>query len=193
MSENEFGQLAYLSLLLLVIGGYFLIQNRNRLGAMLQHASIWALIFIGVIAAAGLWQDLRNDVMPRQTVIADQGVIELPRAPDGHFYMLADVNDTPIRFVVDTGATSIVLSMADAARVGIDTSKLMFLGRANTANGEVRTAHVRLDELRIGELSDRNVRAWVNEGQLDGSLLGMTYLSRFEKVEITRDTMRLIR
>ncbi|KAJ55616.1 aspartyl protease [Actibacterium mucosum KCTC 23349] len=193
MSENDFGQLAYLSLLLLVIGGYFLIQNRHRLGAMLQQASIWALIFVGVIAAAGLWENMRDDVLPRQTVIADQGVVELPRAPDGHFYMLADVNDTAVRFVVDTGATTIVLSMEDAARVGIDTDRLVFLGRANTANGEVRTAMVKLDELRIGELSDRNVRAWVNEGELNGSLLGMSYLDRFERVEITRDTMRLIR
>lgn len=193
MTEDDFGRLAYLSLLLLVIGGYFLLANRHRLGAMLQQASIWALIFVGVIAAAGLWEDLRDNVMPRQSVIAEQGIIELPRAPDGHFYLIADVNDTPIRFVVDTGATSIVLSMADAARVGIDPDTLFFTGQANTANGVVRTAHIRLDELRIGTLSDENVRAWVNEGELEGSLLGMTYLSRFEKVEITRNQMRLIR
>lgn len=182
----------YLVLLLVAVGGYFLVSNRDRLGQMAQQAAIWGLIFLGVIAAAGLWGDIRDEVIPRQTVIADEGVIELPRGPDGHFHMTARVNGTPIRFTVDTGATNIVLSQADARRAGIDMDSLIYSGQARTANGIVATAPVRLD-IEVGELSDRAVRAWVNGGELDSSLLGMSYLDRFDKIEIARDTLILTR
>jgi len=193
MESDNIARFIYLALLLVAVGGYFVSQGRAKLGQMAQQASIWGLIFVGVIAAAGLWGDIRQDVMPRQTVIADQGIIELPRAPDGHFYVIADINDTMVRFVVDTGATSVVLSREDARRIGIDPDALVYTGRATTANGTVRTASVKLNKVEIGDLTDRNVRAWVNDGDLKGSLLGMTYLSRFEKVEITRDKMVLTR
>ena len=58
------------------------------------------------------------------------------------------------------------------------------VGRAETANGTVRTANARVDRVALGDITDRNVRVSVNGGEMDGSLLGMTYLSRFEKVEI---------
>lgn len=193
MTSDDYARLAYLVLLLVAVGGYFLVANRHRLGQVLQQASIWALIFVGVIAAAGLWGDIRQEVIPRQTVVADQGIIELPRAPDGHFYLTAQVNGAPIRFVVDTGATSVVLSRQDATRAGIDIERLVFTGQARTANGMVRTAPTRLANLEVGGITDQNVRAWVNQGELDGSLLGMTYLDRFDKVVITRDSMVLTR
>jgi aspartyl protease family protein len=94
------------------------------------------------------------------------------------------VNGEPVRFVVDTGATQIVLSKSDARRVGLDVDDLVYLGRAYTANGEVRTAPVKLDTVSIGPIKDSNVRAVVNDGAMEGSLLGMEYLQRFSSVEI---------
>lgn len=192
MTSDDFARLAYLGLLGAAIAGYFFVQNRDRLGQMAQHAAIWGLIFVGALAAVGLWSDIRDDVLPRQTLLAD-GRIELPLGRDGHYRATLEVDGTPVDFVVDTGASDIVLSDDDARRVGIDLSGLTFLGTASTANGVVRTAPVRLDSVTFGGVTDRDLRATVTEGDLDMSLLGMTYLSRFGHIEIADGKLVLTR
>ncbi|KCV83802.1 aspartyl protease-like protein [Actibacterium atlanticum] len=193
MDGDQIGRMIYLLMLLVAVGGYFIVANRHRAGQMLQQAAVWGLIFLGVIAGVGLWGDIRHTAVPRQSVFADDGRIELPRAPDGHFYLTAEVNGKPVQFVVDTGAGQIVLTQDDAARVGLPPEDLNFFGEARTANGVVKTASVRLDEISVGGISDTGVRAWVNGGEMDQSLMGMGYLQRFERVEFTRDTMILTR
>ena len=190
MSDDQAARLVYLSLILLVIGGAYVLSHRRRIGQMLRHAAIWGLIFIGALAAVGLWQDIRRDVLPRQSMLAD-GRIEVPAAADGHFYVMAEVNGAPVRFVVDTGATHVVLTRADAARAGIDPEGLAYLGQARTANGTVRTAQVRLDSLQLGPVAMTDLRAVVNDGEMDVSLLGMSLLNRFEAVELRRDRLVL--
>jgi aspartyl protease family protein len=96
-----------------------------------------------------------------------------------------------VRFVVDTGATHVVLTRADAARAGIDPDGLAYLGQARTANGIVRTAQVRLDSLSLGPVAMTDLRAVVNDGEMDVSLLGMSLLNRFEAVELRRDRLVL--
>lgn len=193
MSDFEYARLFYLVLLGGAVMLWFFAQNRNSLGRVTQQALVWGLIFVGVIAAVGLWGDIRQTVRPGQVVLSEAGRIEVPRAPDGHYYLTADVNGTPVNFVIDTGASQIVLSERDARRVGIDTAGLVYVGRAITANGEVRTAPVRLDRLAIGPFADERVRAVVNEGALDRSLLGMDYLQRFSSVEIAGNRLILTR
>ena len=182
--QNDPASLVYLVILGSAIGLWFFAQNRQSLGKLAQQAAAWGLIFIGAIAVVGLWGDIRQTVAPSQNVVADSGQIEVPRAPDGHYYLTAESNGEPVRFVVDTGATQIVLTKEDARRAGLDLDGLVYLGRANTANGEVRTAPVRLDRVTIGPIEDSNVRAVVNDGVMEGSLLGMEYLQRFSSVEI---------
>lgn len=192
MSSWEFGRLVYLGLLVAVIGGWFFLQNRRNLSKMLQQALIWVFLFVGVIVAVGLWQDIRNMSFPRQAVLSNEQ-IELPRAPDGHYYLIADVNGAAIRFVVDTGATDIVLRRQDALSAGIDPDTLTFWGEAMTANGPVKTAPIRLEQISIGPITDSGVRAWVNSGQMETSLMGMSYLQRFSKIEITPGSLVLTR
>jgi aspartyl protease family protein len=153
---------------------------------------IWGLIFVGLIAAYGLWGDIERGLRPRQAVL-ENGRIEVPRRADGHFYVTAQVNGRPVTFVIDTGATDIVLTRADAARVGIDMKSLAFVGSASTANGRVRTAPARVDSLSLGGVVDKGVRVYVNGGTMSDSLLGMAYLRRFSKIEIAGDTLVLNR
>ncbi|SIO23460.1 aspartyl protease family protein [Rhodovulum sp. ES.010] len=193
MHGDDIAQLMYLGLLGAAIAGYFLVSNRDRLGQVAQQAAIWGLIFIGAIAGVGLWSDIRRDVIPRQTVFSEEARVEVPRAPDGHYYLTLQINDTPVRFVVDTGATDVVLTRQDATRVGLDPGELAFFGEARTANGVVQTAPVRLDEVRLGPIEDNGMRAFVNSGEMDDSLLGMAYLNRFERIEFARDRMILSR
>ncbi len=110
---------------------------------------------------------------------------------DGHYALDARVNGATVRFLVDTGATSIVLRREDAKRAGLHVREHNFTARARTANGLVRTAPVVLRDLRIGSLTVRNVEALVNEGPLHQSLLGMDFLRRLDGYEVTGDKLIL--
>ena len=193
MTGDQTASLLYLVLLGCVLAGYFFLSHRQRVSDALRQAGLWALIFLGVIAVYGLWTDIRGSVAPRQSVFAGEGRIEVPLGPDGHYHMTLQVNGTPVRFIVDTGATDMVLSAQDAARVGLDRDSLAFTGVARTANGMVQTAQVWLDEVELGPLVDEGVPALVNGGEMSGSLLGMSYLNRFEEVRFGGGQMTLIR
>lgn len=193
MSTDDVGQFIYLMLLLAAVGGSFLLRRRGQGETMLRHAAAWGLIFFGVIAVIGLWGDIRSTILPRQEVFAESGRVEVPRGPDGHFHLTLDVDGKPVTFIVDTGASNLVLSSEDARTVGIDPDRLPYAGEAMTANGPVRTARVRLEEVRLGPHVDRGVTAWVSGGEMPGSLLGMDYLRRFERLEIAGDRLILTR
>lgn len=193
LSSFDVGRLAYLGLLCGALIIWLLVANRDSLSHMIQQVAAWALIFLGTIAAVGLWDDIRRTVVPRQAVFADLGRVEVPRAPDGHYYLTLDINGAPVDFVVDTGATSMVLTQDDAARAGLRHTDLAYFTEAMTANGLVRTAPVTLTEVGLGAIVDRDVTAFVNAGEMEQSLLGMTYLQRFTRLEISGGTLVLER
>lgn len=193
MTSIEIGRLSYLVLLLAVLVFWYFIHNRQDMGRTLKQAAAWGFIFLGTIAVIGLWDDIRSTVRPMQMIDTDTGQVELPRARDGHYYATLQVNGAPVSFLVDTGASEIVLTMEDARRAGLDVERLAYTGRAMTANGEVRTAPVRIDEIALGPATDRNLRAFVNEGEMGQSLLGMAYLRRWDRIEITGDGLILTR
>ncbi|WP_299359186.1 TIGR02281 family clan AA aspartic protease [uncultured Paracoccus sp.] len=192
MIGDDFGRLAYLVLLLVAIGSFLIVDFRHRPGQTTRHALAWGLIFIAVVAAAGLWGDVRDRIAPRQQMLGT-GRIEVPVSRDGHFHLTAHLNDVPVRFVVDTGASAVALRQKDAERVGIALDDLAFAGVAQTANGVVETASVVIDRFSIGDISDERVPAIVLRGELDRSLLGMSYLRRFARVGFEGDRMILER
>lgn len=192
MTTDQIMQLTYLVLLGAAVGGSAIVVGRKNMGKMAQQAAIWALIFIGVIGAYGLWEDISNNVNPRQTILSESA-IAVPRSNDGHYHLTLDVNGTAVDFVIDTGASQVVLSQRDAARIGIDANSLNYSGAASTANGVVRTAPVMLDHVRLGAITDRNVPAVVNGGEMDNSLLGMTYLGLYNRIEIANGELVLNR
>lgn len=194
MPDIETGRLIYLIVLMAMVAGWFFMQSRQGWNKTLQQVAVWAMIFTGVAAGHGLWEDInRQGDIPRQAYEASSGSVTLPRARDGHYYLTATINGTPLRFVVDTGATDMVLTRADAEAAGLSPDNLNYLGRASTANGEVRTAYVRLDEVELGGVRDTDVPAVVNEGEMRQSLLGMGYLQRWGRIEITNGELILTR
>lgn len=187
MDANDLPRFVYLVLLLAVVGGYFLMENRRNLGKTAQQAAIWGLIFLGAVAISGLWGDIRRGALPTEAVMRGDA-LEVPVADDGHFYLSAEVNGTKVLFVVDTGASDIVLSRRDAERAGLEPATLNYFGTAMTANGRVATAPVRLGTFAIGGLTETDLPAVVNGGDLDTSLLGMSWLGRHEAT-FTRDRL----
>lgn len=193
MSGDDTGQLIYLVLLGCLIASYAFVSYRRNLGEFARNAALWTFIIIGVAVSYGLWNDISGAILPQQSVMIDQERIEAPRRDDGHYYLTLTLNDVPVEFVVDTGATDVVLTADDAQRIGVDPESLIYSGRASTANGTVRTARITIDDVRVGDLPEDRLRAWVNEGELDTSLLGMAYLQRFETVKIENNRLILQR
>jgi aspartyl protease family protein len=117
--------------------------------------------------------------------------VTLARAPDGHFYADAIINGATIHVLVDTGATTVALTRADAQAAGLQFSAGEFTGTAQTAGGSVALKPVVLDRVGIGAVEARNVDAVVVDSALNVSLLGQSWLRRVGKVEIAGDRMVL--
>ena len=183
----------YLVLLGAFVTVFLFSHYRHRLGQAAQHAAIWGLIFIGVILAFGFKDTLTGQLYADRAVAVRDDTLALRRARDGHFYAVAEVNGAPVRFMVDTGATDLVLTQADARAAGIDPAALNYVLPTITANGRVMSAPVRLDSVALGDRIDRGVRASVSSGGLDQSLLGMRYLGLWQSVRFEGDTLYLTR
>jgi aspartyl protease family protein len=110
--------------------------------------------------------------------------------PRGHVVLDAAVNGAPVRFMVDTGATLVALTIADAAAAGIGRGELHFTLRTSTANGVALAAPVRLREIRVGQFSVADVPAVVHEN-LRISLLGQTFLNRLDSYEMRDGVLTL--
>jgi aspartyl protease family protein len=108
----------------------------------------------------------------------------------GHVWIDGAVNGGSVRFMVDTGATLVALTMQDALAAGISRSDLHFTLRTNTANGVATAAPVTLREIRIGQFSVSDVPAVVHEN-LRMSLLGQTFLKRLESYEMRDGVLTL--
>ncbi len=115
----------------------------------------------------------------------------IPMASNGHFMVDADVNSQSVQFVVDTGATSIVLSPDAAAAAGIRPGRDQFTVKAQTANGIVPLAPVRLREIRLGSFVAYDIQAMVNGTPMDVSLLGMSFLQRLQSYEVAGGKLHL--
>ncbi|MFN4058537.1 MAG: TIGR02281 family clan AA aspartic protease [Roseinatronobacter sp.] len=194
LDGDDIARLVYLTVLGTVLIGYLLASRAQGLGQTLRHAVLWGLLFVGVAAGYSLWQDVAGRTAPSVT---GAGTITVPLGRDGHFHLTLEINGTPVRMVVDTGASNLVLSQADAARVGLDPARLPYLAQGRTANGVVGLARVVLRDvvLRAGDLEirDRDVSAFVTDGAQDVSLLGMGYLRRFARISIEGDRLVLER
>ncbi len=193
MTVDDKAYLFYLVILLVMVAVWFLYDRRETISQSLQQALIWALIFVGMITAYGFKDVFQAQIFPSSAVQNGEGSVTLTRANDGHFYATLAVNGRDVEFVVDTGATSIVLSQDDAQAIGIDVENLNYFGKSYTANGVVDTASIRLNHITLGDITFYDMRASVNGGELFGSLLGMDYINQFSEFKISGNTLTLTR
>lgn len=191
MNEDALLRLVYLSVLgAAIVAGVFA-AYRGRMATGIQHALVWVLIILGLVAVYGLREDLTAALVPGTAVERKGDALVLRRAADGHFHLNAEVNGAPVEFLVDTGASDLVLSRRDARRAGIDPDEIAYTRRAMTANGQVSIAPVRLDSVEIAGIEARGVPAVVGSEGLFGSLMGMSYLDRWSRVTVEGDRMTL--
>jgi aspartyl protease family protein len=187
----------------IILGTFLLIgaaASRHSLGRIASQIGIWMILMLILVALYGyrfelngVAQRIASELLPSRGHALDHDSVVFGRAPDRQFWIDAQVDGVAIRFLVDTGASEVVLSRADAAKLGFVIEDLAFTQIFDTANGKTRGAPVRLDELRIGPLAFDRVTAFVNEGELRQSVLGMGLLERLSSVETRRDTLTIRR
>ena len=110
---------------------------------------------------------------------------QVVKAEDGHYWAQARIDGRAVRVLVDTGASVVVLTRADAGRLGVAPDPASFTGRIQTASGMVRAAPVRLNTVSVAGARVDRVEALVVEQGLEYSLLGMSYLGRLSAFEAT--------
>ena len=183
---------------------FFLIAGIRRAGAggvvrVIGGALTWMLLTLaltGVYAYRFELADVADRVMaelsPNEAQIGRGGEVIIKRRLGGEFVIPAKINDVPISCLFYTGASSVVLRAQDAAKVGIDASKLDFDVGVVTANGSAMAAQVRVDKIAVGGIVARNVRALVAKpGALSESLLGMSFLERLDSYSVERGKLVL--
>jgi aspartyl protease family protein len=117
--------------------------------------------------------------------------IVIPVGTGGHYLVNGSINGHAVRFMVDTGATTIAMGRADAARIGLDPRKGQ-LGYASTANGTAPMLAISLDRVRVGDVELYNIAAAVTATDMPYVLLGNSFLDRFQ-IQRDSDVLRLVR
>lgn len=188
LQDEDFARTVYLGALGAVICAGIL-GSGIRFGQAARTMAVWLLIILALMAGYQYRYELQ-DVASRLTAglipgsplsITDaegRAAVMLDRLANGHFEVRAEIGGVPVTTMIDTGATSIVLTAEDATRAGFDVSSLSFMVPIMTANGRADAARIVLDEIRVGDIVRRRIPALVAErGRLERSLLGMNFIA----------------
>lgn len=176
-------RIVLLLLLLVMVASGLAIRSMKDLRRSFRHIGLWMVVFAGLIAGYGfkpeaemLWRRMAAVINPAGGAAGEDSV-SYAAARGGHFIINADVDGVTVQFLVDTGASRVVLSHRDARRLGFDPEALKYTQPFNSANGQGWGAPVRLGHVSAGPVTVNDVRATVNQTDMDTSLLGMTFLS----------------
>lgn len=203
ISNEQFGEAIYLLPIAGLLSVGILAGNRGGFSTVLRQLAIWLIIILSLVAAYLYRYDFQRfgdrllaGLIPGRAVVVTtqngEREVILNKSMSGHFETNAQVNGTTVHMLVDTGASSIVLSRNDAETVGINVDNLSYTVTVMTANGRTSAAQVRLSEVAIGPIVRRNISALVaQDGQLDQSLLGMTFLSTLGSLQMQTDELKL--
>jgi aspartyl protease family protein len=186
----------YLIGALVLVASAFAVR-RVRLGAAVKMFAGWVLIFAAAFIVftfkdefAALGDRLLLAARGGEAVEAAPGETRVRLAPDGHFWVEAELNGEPVRFLVDSGATTTSISEATARRVGI-MPRAGMPAIVKTANGTVPVQRGRADTLRVGNIERRNVAVHISEAFGDMNVIGMNFLSSLKSWGVEGRTLIL--
>ncbi|MCF6119873.1 TIGR02281 family clan AA aspartic protease [Mesorhizobium muleiense] len=202
VENDDFSRLIWIGALVALIGAG-LLRSGRPLGTMARSLGTWAVIVLALIAGYQFRYELQ-DFASRVTAGLVPGsplalgledgraTVTLDKAGNGHFEARIMVNGRPVRAVVDTGATSTVLTAQDAQAAGFNPAALNFTIPVSTANGMARAAVVRTDELAIGGIVRNDMPVMIAApGMLGQSLLGMNFIGSLSGFDVRGDRMIL--
>jgi aspartyl protease family protein len=194
MAKPDFAWVAAQVAFAAVVGSLAFAAFRRRWSEALQALLFW-IVLAGVLLVGytfrselrALGDRVLADLIPGRPVQIGRAV-EITRARSGEFLVAAQVNGADLRMVLDSGASSVVLTPEAAKAAGVPVQMLSYSVTIETANGRARAASVTLDRVAIGSIVERSVPALVAQpGQLRVSLLGMSFLNRLASWEVRSD------
>jgi len=201
LSGDDAGRFVYYAMFAALVGSGIL--ARRSLGQTVRQLGLWALIVLGLVTVYVYRSDLQQ-VASRVTaglipgrplsMVDENGFnsVVLYKGEAGHYVADTLVDGSPIRMMVDTGATTVVLTYEDAERAGLNPQQLNFSSVVSTANGPAQSAFVTLPRLSVGGIERTNIQAGVAEqGKLDTSLLGMNFLNTLSTFSFSGDELKL--
>lgn len=198
MSEGDTASLVY-SLMLLVLVGSALVSRTLPIGQTLKMAMGWigifALIFLLVSFRPEMkliWQRVTGELGLASAPAVAGEPMTLRKSEDGHFWVTAEVNGRPMRFMVDSGATFTAISIDAARAARIAPSGLGLRTVIETANGIVEADRATIADLRVGSLAMRDHDVLISDGLGDTNLLGMNFLSELESWRVEGSSMILV-
>lgn len=201
MPSDAFAESVALACWLAFLGAGFF--STGRIGELVRNMLIWVVILLALSAVYLYRYDLRQagaeltaGLIPglpiTRTGLNGATEVILHKTKSGHYETSAWVNGHRIRFLIDTGATNVVLSYRDAVRIGLDPAKMSFTQTVSTANGKANAASVELDAISLGPIRREDIRASISApGMLDESLLGMNFLGTLTSFQMSRDVLVL--
>jgi aspartyl protease family protein len=196
LSVNDFGSLSYKLLILVFLASAALTLFRERFTQALTAALLWVVVGLVLVIGYSYRYELNNvanrvmaELIPGH-VVSHGRTVEVARTNSGDFDISARINGVRVPMVLDTGASSVVLTPQDAKAAGLPLEVLNYTVSIDTANGRTRAAQVTLDRLAVGGLEERSVEALiVQPGQLRTSLLGMSFLNRLQSWQVSGDRL----
>lgn len=197
-SRGHWLRVFYLVALLALVSSAVLVGRRLPLKVVAKQMATW--IAVGLVLVVGytyrielgvMGERVVGELLPHRGSQVSERVIAFRAGIDGHFRIEALVDGTAVRFLVDTGASRVVLSPADARRLDFDPTAIAFSETFSTANGRVRAAPVLLGRLVIGPIEMTDLPASINEVEMESSLLGMSFLERLQSYEVRGGTLTL--
>ncbi len=198
LSTTNFGSLAYKLAILVFLAAALSMMFRERFVQAITMALLWVVVGLLLVIGYSYRFELGNvadrvvaELIPGH-VISHGRTVEVARTSDGDFAIAAQINGARMPVVLDTGASSVVLTHDDAKAAGLPLDLLNYTVSIDTANGRTRAAPVTLDRIAIGALEERSVEALVVQpGQLRTSLLGMSFLNRLQSWQVSGDRLIL--
>lgn len=201
--NDAFARAAYMGIWGIVLAAGLLGSGISLVDSVRQ-LMIWAVIILALVAGYQYRYELQDigsrvtaGLIPASAIsrLSDDSTltVTLTKSSGGHFEVNGKVNGKYVHFLIDTGASSIVLSYEDAQKIGINTDNLNFTAPIMTANGTSKAAHARLDTLQIGDIRRENVHALVTQpDMMRGSLLGMSFLETLHGFNVRGDRLILL-
>jgi aspartyl protease family protein len=198
LSTGDFASLSYKLILIVFIASAVVVMFRGRFTQAIAAALLWIAIGLALMVGYTYRFELREvgdrvlaEFVPGHVVEHGRSV-EVARAYNGDFDISARINGARVSMVLDTGASSVVLTREDAKAAGLPLEVLAYTVAIETANGRTHAAPVKIDRVAVGGLVERSVDALVAQpGQLKTSLLGMSFLNRLQSWEVRGDRLVL--
>ena len=198
INSSDLPNFIYLSFLLIFLASSVVLKSHLKISELARQALMWLIIILFILTIYSFRHDfykLKNrvasELFPSKIVRVDGKTIAVAVANDSHFYIDLKINSEMIHFMVDTGASDVTLNLSDAKKVGIDVNNLLSFKKYQTANGTIISGVATVDQIEIAGIKFDNVSVSINNSDMGTSLLGMSFLQKFEKYEFYQDKLIL--